>query len=75
MLEVLPFGEDPDLSGTAGPAGPQHLPPCHNHYDDYYEHYHEYHDHYHNYHDHYYGKYIQNGSYFFNLSCMIEWKF
>ena len=28
MLEVLPFGEDPDLSGTAGPAVPQHLPPC-----------------------------------------------
>ena len=22
------FGEDPDLSGTAGPAVPQHLPPC-----------------------------------------------
>ena len=28
MLGVLPFGEDPDLSGTAGPAVPQHLPPC-----------------------------------------------
>ena len=28
MLEVLPFGEDPDLSGTVGPAVPQHLPPC-----------------------------------------------
>ena len=25
---VLPFGEDPDLSGTAGTAVPQHLPPC-----------------------------------------------
>ena len=29
MLGVLPFGEDPDLSGTAGPAVPQHLPPWH----------------------------------------------
>ena len=28
MLGVLPFGEDPDLSGTAGPAVPQHLPAC-----------------------------------------------
>ena len=27
MLGVLPFGEDPDLSGTAGTAVPQHLPP------------------------------------------------
>ena len=28
MLGVLPFGEDPDLSRTAGTAVPQHLPPC-----------------------------------------------
>ena len=28
MLGVLPFGENPDLSGTAGPAVPPHLPPC-----------------------------------------------
>ena len=38
MLGVLPFGEDPDLSGTAGTAVPQHLPPCGHHkrllYDD-----------------------------------------
>ena len=27
MLGVLPFGEDPDLWGTAGTAVPQHLPP------------------------------------------------
>ena len=27
MLGVLPFGEDPDLSWTAGRAVPQHLPP------------------------------------------------
>ena len=27
MLGVFPFGEDPDLLGTAGPAVPQHLPP------------------------------------------------
>ena len=27
MLGVLPFVEDPDLSWTAGPAVPQHLPP------------------------------------------------
>ena len=30
MLGVLPFGEDPDLSGTAGTAVPQHLPPWDN---------------------------------------------
>ena len=28
MLGVLPLGEDPDLSGTAGTAVPQHQPPC-----------------------------------------------
>ena len=28
MLEVLPFVEDPDLSGSAAPALPQLLPPC-----------------------------------------------
>ena len=28
MLEVLPFAEDPDLSGSAAPALPQLLPPC-----------------------------------------------
>ena len=28
MLGVLPFVEDPDLSWTAGPAVPQHLPLC-----------------------------------------------
>ena len=28
MLGVIPFVEDPDLSGTASPAVPQHLPPC-----------------------------------------------
>ena len=27
MLGVLPFGEDPDLSGAVGTAVPQHLPP------------------------------------------------
>ena len=27
MLEVLPFVEDPDLSGSAAPALPQLLPP------------------------------------------------
>ena len=27
MLGVLPFGEDPDLSCTAGCAVPQYLPP------------------------------------------------
>ena len=29
MLGVLPFVEDPDLSWSAAPALPQHLPPCH----------------------------------------------
>ena len=28
MFGVLPFVQDPDLSGTAGPVVPQHLPPC-----------------------------------------------
>ena len=28
MLGVLPFVEDPDLSGSAAPTLPQHLPPC-----------------------------------------------
>ena len=28
MLGVLPFVEDPDLSWSAAPALPQHLPPC-----------------------------------------------
>ena len=28
MLGVLPFVEDPDLSGSAGPTVPQLLPPC-----------------------------------------------
>ena len=28
MLEVLPFVEDPDLSGSAAPALPQLLTPC-----------------------------------------------
>ena len=32
MLGVLLFGEDPDLSGTAGTAVTQHLPPCDTHY-------------------------------------------
>ena len=28
MLGVLPVVEDPDLSWSAAPALPQHLPPC-----------------------------------------------
>ena len=28
MLGALPFVEDPDLSWSAAPALPQHLPPC-----------------------------------------------
>ena len=31
MLGVLPFVEDPDLSGSAAPALPQHLPLCYHH--------------------------------------------